>query len=201
MELTKEDVFNPNSNMIKLIKEKNYELFNLLLNSSSFQNRFVQRASSHLNNTFHFQRINASVDSLSAIIAPEMPRHITKWGDQGGVSSMSNWEDELNEIKQFAENRTSIVRNQLSDELDLNETISVIVIVESPGSGKVLINDVPKIDHNQEGIYFKDIPISISAFPKPGYEFVGWEGIADSNRIQYDSVSYTHLTLPTKRIV
>ena len=43
-----------------------------------------------------------------------------------------------------------------------------------------------KIDHNQEETFFKDIPISISAFPKPGYEFVGWEGITDSNRIQYD---------------
>ena len=99
---------------------------------------------------------------------------------------MSDWEDELNEIKQFAENRTSIVRNQLSDELDLNETISVTVNIEPSGSGKVLINDVPKIDHNQEETFFKDIPISISAFPKPGYEFVGWEGITDSNRIQYD---------------
>ena len=126
------------------------------------------------------------MDSLSAIIASEMPRHITKWGDQGGVSSMSDWEDELNKIKQFAENRTSIVRNQLSDELDLNETISVTVNVEPPGSGKVLINDVPKIDVNQEETFFKDIPISISAFPKPGYEFVGWEGITDSNHTQYD---------------
>ena len=79
-----------------------------------------------------------------------MPRHITKWGDQGGVSSMNDWEDELNEIKQFAENRTSIVRNQLSDELDLNETISVSVNVEPLGSGKILINGVPKIDEGQE---------------------------------------------------
>ena len=179
------NIFNVFTNLLDNMME-DYELFNLLLNSSSFQNRFVQRASSHLNNTFHYQRINASVDSLSAIIASEMPRHITKWGDQGGVSSMSDWEDELNEIKQFAENRTSIVRNQLSDELDLNETISVIVNVEPLGSGKVLINDVPKIDVNQEETFFKDIPISISAFPKPGYEFVGWEGITDSNRIQYD---------------
>ena len=57
---------------------------------------------------------------------------------------MNDWEDELNEIKQFAENRTSIVRNQLSDELDLNETISVTVNIEPSGFGKVLINDVPK---------------------------------------------------------
>ena len=179
------NIFNVFTNLLDNLME-DYELFNLLLNSSSFQNRFVQRASSHLNNTFHYQRINASVDSLSAIIAPEMPRHITKWGDQGGVSSMSDWEDELNEIKQFAENRTSIVRNQLSDELDLNETISVTVNIEPSGFGKVLINDVPKIDHNQEENFFKDIPISISAFPKPGYEFVGWEGLTDSNHIQYD---------------
>ena len=96
------NILNVFTNLLDNLME-DYELFNLLLNNSSFQNRFVQRASSHLNNTFHYQRINASVDSLSAIIAPEIPRHITKWGDQGGVSSMSDWEDELDEIKQFAE--------------------------------------------------------------------------------------------------
>ena len=178
------NVFNSFTNLLDNLME-DYELFNLLLNSPSFKNRFIQRASTHLNNTFHHQRINASVDSLSAIITPEMPRHITRWGNQGGISSMIDWEDELNEIKQFVENRSSIVRNQLSDELDLDETISVTVNIEPPGSGKILINGVPKIVEGQEEPYFKNIPISILALVKPGYEFVGWEGITDSNRINY----------------
>ncbi|MDP2965603.1 MAG: hypothetical protein Q8N39_06125 [Pelolinea sp.] len=26
------------------------------------------------------------------------------------------------------------------------------------------------------GIYFKDVPVMITAVPKPGYQFAGWEG-------------------------
>ena len=63
------NIFNVFTNLLDNLME-DYELFNLLLNSSSFQNRFVQRASSHLNNTFHYQRINASVDSCLLYTSP-----------------------------------------------------------------------------------------------------------------------------------
>jgi len=88
-----------------------YELFQYLLNSPFFQDPFIQRAAAHLSNTFLPDRIVTIVDSLSSEIAFEMPRHIDPWGDEGGVSVMGQWSNELDEIKQFSQNRNTIVQN------------------------------------------------------------------------------------------
>ena len=32
------------------------------------------------------------------------------------------------------------------------------------------------------GIYFQDVPLTLTALPKPGYQFVGWQGVPESER-------------------
>ena len=71
------------------------------------------------------------MDSLSSAIALEMPRHIDRWGNQGGVSSMNTWENELDEIKQFSENRNNAVLNQFINELNLVEAALEWILVYS----------------------------------------------------------------------
>ena len=43
--------------------------------------------------------------------------------------------------------------------------------------------------------------VTVSATPAEGFEFSGWSNGWTANPITFKSVSYTHLTLPTKRIV
>ena len=182
------NISNSSTNLLDDLMD-DYELFQYLLNSQFFHDRFIQRAAAHLSNTFHFARIAAIVDSLSSAIALEMPRHINRWGNQGGVSSMNTWENELDQIKQFSENRNNAVLNQFINELNLDGTVQVTVAVEPPSAGKVTINDVSVIHPGGEGIYFKNKPISILALPLPGYQFVGWEGASDSTRMYYNCIT------------
>ncbi|MBT6470432.1 MAG: hypothetical protein HOK52_04150, partial [Candidatus Marinimicrobia bacterium] len=182
------NVNNSNMNLLDNLMD-NYWLFKNLLNGQFFQDRFIQRAAAHLSNTFLPERINTIVDSLSGTIALEMPRHIDRWGNQGGVSSMNNWADELDEIKQFSENRNNTVLNQFINELNLDGTVQVTIAVEPPNAGKVSVNDVSVIHPDGEGTYFKNKPISILALPLPGYQFVRWEGASDSTRIDYNCIT------------
>mgnify|MGYP003329971922 CR=1 FL=1 len=102
------------------INPDDYELFQLLMNSQFFQNRFIQRSSAHINNTFNPSRIENIVDSLSNLIEGEIPRHIDRWGDEDGIESINDWNDELNDIKQFSVIRGDEVFDQLIDELILS---------------------------------------------------------------------------------
>ena len=72
--------------------------------------------------------------------------------------------------------------------------VQVTVAIEPPGSGQVSINDVPVILSDGEGTYFKNKPISILAQPLLGYQFIGWEGVSDSIRIDYNCISDTLFT-------
>ena len=176
---------NSNTNLVDNLKN-DYELFQYLLNSSFFVDRFVQRAAAHFSNTFFAGRINAIVDSLANTINQEMPRHINRWGNEGGIPSMNMWENELDEIKQFADNRANIVQNQLIDELNLEGTIEVIVNVQPEGAGKIMVNNVPLINPEGKGNFFNNTPLYLSAFPMPGYQFIGWSAVSDSSTIIYN---------------
>ena len=176
---------NSNTNLLDNLID-DYELFQYLLNSSFFVDRFVQRSAAHLSNTFFSERINSIVDSLGSMINLEMPRHINRWGNEGGIPSMNIWESELDEIKQFAENRSNIVQNQMIDELNLEGTVEVIVHVEPQGAGKIMVNDIPIIHPEGEGFFFKNKPLHLTVYPMPGYQFVGWDEVSDSSAITYN---------------
>ena len=184
---------NSNTNLVDNLMD-DYELFQHLLNSSYFTDRFVQRLSAHLSNTFSAVRINNIVDSLANAINLEMPRHINRWGSEGGISSMDNWVSELNEIKQFAENRSTIVQEQIMEELNLEGVVNIIFNVSPQGAGKIMVNDVPLTNEEGLGNFFKNKPINISAYALPGYRFIGWESISDSSIINYNCIRDTTLT-------
>ena len=165
---------------------EDYDLFRYLLDNTRFKNRFAQRSSAHLNHTFSYVRIENIVDSLSNIIMDEMPNHINRWGEQGGISSMSAWTNELNDIKQFSLTRGVVVKDQFINELNLDGMIELSVNTNIEGSGKILINNVPIFSGEAQGTYFKNIPITLEALSHPGYQFIGWEGISDSTIIDFD---------------
>ena len=115
-----------------------------------------------------------------------MPRHISKWGQSGGISSLNSWVNELNEIKQFSESRNNIVISQFVNELNLDGTVTVLLNVVPANSGLISINDVNIVDMERPGKYFKNIKAEILAKPLPGYNFVGWQQGLDTNRIECD---------------
>ena len=160
-----------------------YELFRLLMNSQFFQNRFIQRSSAHINNTFNPSRIEFIVDSLSNMIENEMPRHISRWGDSDGIGSINDWNEELNDIKQFSALRGDEVFDQLIDELDLEGTINIETVITPNNAGTIFFNEVAQLNNATTSKYIKNIPLTLKAIPSPGYEFIGWEGISDSTII------------------
>lgn len=180
--------FNPaniSTNLLDNLLE-DYLLFQYLMDSQHFQERFLQRAAAHINNTFQASRIESIVDSLSNLIRDEMPRHIDRWGSQGGIASMTTWENELQAIKTFAQNRPGNIFSQFIGELSLDGTIELNTATYPSEGGYIHINKVPQLSENETGTYFKNQPIQLTAVPAPGWEVLGWSGISESTELFYD---------------
>jgi len=163
-----------------------YTLFNMLLDSDFFKQRFIQRGAAHLNNTFHADRVIHLVDSLSAMIAPEIPRHTALWGPQGGIPSASIWEIELQNIRDFASARNAVVFNQMNSELNLDGTVQVSALPYISEGGHILIEDVPVLQNATAQTFFRNRDITLTAIPNPGYEFIGWNHGPTEAEISYD---------------
>ncbi|WP_207681629.1 CotH kinase family protein [Desulfonema magnum] len=160
-------------------------LFRKLLENPEFKNEFIQRFASYLNTTFRPERVIFVIDSLRKGIETEMPNHIRKWGGKYGshsISSISEWEDNIEKRKEFATQRLSYVREHIKDHFGLSGTVKFTLGTSEPCTGRILINGAPMPTGDFTGIWFKNVPLRLEAVPNTNSRFVRWEGIADGNQ-------------------
>jgi len=145
-------------------------LFRQLLTNETFKNDFIQRFAYHLNTSFEKKRVVAIIDSIQSSIQNEMQYHINKWGLPG---SMTEWENNVNIMRQFNDQRETCIQNHISDYFSLGGMASVI-IKNDTSKGNVFVCQ-KDIDTLHSGKYFKTVSLPISAVPKTGYELKYWK--------------------------
>lgn len=84
----------------------------------------------------------------------------------------------------FFELRYDYIVQYLAEEFDLKGTLEEVELkINDAKAGKIILNTtVPPLDNGGwEGKYYTDYPITVTAEPEPGYEFVGWKGTVNSD--------------------
>jgi parallel beta-helix repeat protein len=155
-------------------------LFTTLMNNPEFKNRFLQRFAAHLNSTFHPARMTSIIDSVSTLLEPEMPNHIERWKADTGIQSMDEWKAEVENLRKFAAQRPAIVFAQLASQFKLDGTAKLTVALSKAGAGDIFVNEVKMCAGADSMMYFKGIPLHLKAVARPGYSFVRWEGVGES---------------------
>lgn len=104
----------------KKMKEKDLLLspaiLQQLLKNEKFRTLFLTRFSFHLKNTFQPDRVLSVIDQIYNQMKPEMGRHLEKWG-----GSITEWEANVESLRQFAKARPSYMRTQLQEEFNLTK--------------------------------------------------------------------------------
>ena len=80
-------------------------------------------------------------------------------------------------------NRPNYAPQHLAELMDLQGTLETVSVTTSKAkSGSVTVNtsQIDLSDGQWEGKYFTDYPITLTATPNEGYEFVGWKGAVDT---------------------
>ena len=166
----------------------NFSLFQRLCDNQDFVNEFVQRYSHHVDRIFDNIRTTQIIDSLKSLIEDEMPRHIGKWGtyidslsidewgQTAGVSSLASWNNKIQDMKNFANQRNSYALQYLSDRFGLSGRSALMLSSTPDNEGKVAINGVIE-DIGNEYNYFNEVPLTIQVYPPPAYELKHWKEV------------------------
>ncbi len=177
-------------------------LFRNLLNNEGFRNEFVQRYAYHMNTTFHPDRLLRLIDQFQGRLAPEIPRHITRWGGQKDpdaletwirptFNSVAAWEQNVDEMRRFAVERPAATTRHFLDHFGLSGTSKISLALHVPDSAVLQING-KRLPDGFQGIYFNEIPIRVRATPRLGYTFSHWEsgstGVSSENLVSMGSV-------------
>lgn len=180
-------------------------LFRRLLVNETFRNEFIQRYAWHMNTTFQPDRIKHIIDSMKALIEPEIPRHIERWGGQivpdpefwirPFFNSMEEWEKNIEDMKYFVERRWEHARKHVMDYFNLTgDMVTISIISEDQQAGIIKVNSQRLPGKSHTGDYFPGIPIKIKAIASLGYEFNHWEQHTNQSGIRrtYDqTVEFT----------
>ena len=113
---------------------KDDALLDRIKNQPTFKARLAQRYAAHIASTFSSARINKIIDSLGAIITPELDRHKEKW--DGSIDAEDQARD-LKEIKDYNEERLTEVHDEIDSELRIDSAVDITLVANGSGSFRI----------------------------------------------------------------
>jgi hypothetical protein len=151
--------------------EGHIEILNHLLNNPGFRKYYVNRYIDLLNTGFKPAYMINLLDSMAAMIEPELPKHAIRWG-----GSQQQWLNNIQKIRDFINVRYQSVKAGLNECYNLTGPYPIRVNVDPPFSGKVKMNSIILDSNPWQGSYYGGIDITMKALEvNPGFKFDHWE--------------------------
>jgi len=168
----------PNSNDLnRVLTQSNTThayMLNSLLQNTTFKNYFINRYADLINTVFDSTILKDLAYSYRDSIIGEMPRHMLRWGGDMNVWLQLNIDASL---ISFIVGRNAPARDHIEQVFSLNKQVSVTLNAFPEGAGTIKISTITPDSLPWAGIYFDGVPVTLTAYPNPGYEFSFWQSI------------------------
>ena len=158
-----------------------------MLENETFKNGFINRFADLMNSSFLTSRTTGILNQFIARMAPEMPGHVERWDTMNNIIFDLPWYH--NFYAGFLNQRPEFQRNHIRGKFGIANNINVTLDVSDASHGYVHINTIdvkdgtPGISGNPypwTGVYFSNIPVTLTAVALPGYAFSHWTGASTS---------------------
>lgn len=159
-----EQLPNPGGQGHTLILEK------LIAENPMVHDYYVNRYIDLGNSLFKCDHMIPFLDSLVALIAPEMPGQIARWG-----GSMAEWEANVQVMRNFIEQRCVAIEEGMVDCYELEGPFDVVFNVDPPLSGSIVINSIQPQTYPWSGTFYGGINTTLAPVPADGFVFSHWE--------------------------
>lgn len=151
------------------------------LENPAFKTQFISRFADLMNTNFTVSRVMGILTSYETALEPEIQGHINRWEtmEPGDYEWLINWESD------FITQRPTNQRDHIRAKFAIASNIDVTLNVSDPAHGFIHINTIdvkdgtPGIVGNPypwTGVYFSNIPVTLTAVANPGFEFSHWIG-------------------------
>lgn len=156
-------------------------ILNKLRQNPEIQQYYVSRYIDLKNTVFVKENLQHYLDSMKAVIEPEMIRHTQRWG-----GSVMQWSANVNKLRNFISNRCDYLDAGLKSCYGLTGpyNFSVNTYPENAAKGKVKLNSLNLENFPWSGQYYGGMNVLLTATPTDSaYEFSHWELTNHSGQI------------------
>lgn len=133
-------------------------------------NLYVTRQATLMNTVFSCSNMLHVLDSMTAVIAPEMAMHTARWG-----GSVQGWQANLQQMRSFIEARCVSVTEGVVDCYDIEGPYGLMVRVQPEEAGTVSMNGMPIPGLPMTASVYGGIQTDFDAVPQAAFTFDHWE--------------------------
>ena len=146
------------------------DIANELLANEDFKDDYINRFGDMISTTFDCDVILGRLDSMRAVMDPEMERHTDRWG-----GSYADWSGNYDDLREFIEERCAFLPSGVEDCFDV-ASYGVVVQVEPVGSpNNVKVNLITPGYYPFPATYFGGTELEFKAIADPTFTFDHWE--------------------------
>lgn len=150
--------------------EGHITILNALMANAEFQQEYITRYADLSNGVFSCAQMHAILDSMVAVMTPEMTGQTAKWG-----GTVPGWQANVQTLKDFIDARCAAISTGMVDCYNLTGPFDLVVNVDPPGAGEVKVNSEWVPYYPWTGLYYGNITTLFKANAFTGYEFDYWE--------------------------
>jgi hypothetical protein len=161
-------------------------LFRRLLENKTFRDEFIHRFFLYSETCFSRERIHGIIDKLQSAIAPEIPRHIERWGGQKTnlpdntwvtpiFSSVEKWEENVQRMRDFTDTRHEMAKKHVMDYFGISGLNGFTANVEPANLGNVKVGNALITNTSVSADICSGQTLEVSCIPEPGYILSNWE--------------------------
>lgn len=132
--------------------------------------QYITRYADLLNTRFSCDNLLEILDSMVAVIEPEMPRQISTWG-----GTMQEWNDNVETLREWILERCDVVQNSMLSCYNLTGPFDVVFEVSPAGTGNIKMNSEWLNSFPFDAFVYGNIETLLKAEGIGQYQFSHWE--------------------------
>jgi len=149
--------------------EGHITMLNALFLNAEFNQEYITRYADLSNGVFSCVQMHAILDSMVAVMAPEMVGQTATWG-----GTVAGWMTNVQTLKDYIDARCAAITTGMIDCYNLSGPYDMTVTVDPPGAGIVKVNSEWVPYYPWTGVYYGGITTLYKAQANTGYTFDYW---------------------------
>ena len=138
--------------------------------NAEFRQLYYSRQADLQNTVFSCDNMLYVLDSMVAVIDPEMTRHVQRWG-----GTYNGWKQNVQKMRDFISERCTLLDDGMTECFELTGPYPVTLLVEPPGAGEIDFNTLGIELFPWTGAYFGGMENKIEAKATSTLPFLRWE--------------------------
>jgi len=167
----------------------------LLEENPTFRQLYYSRYADMMNTTYSCENMMETLDRMLAVIEPEMPGQIARWG-----GTLNEWQSNVQDLKDFIEQRCMLLDDGMIECYnELSGPYNLTLMTEPEGIGEIDLNTLDIEEFPWSGDYFGGMENNIKAKVfnefEDDYEFSHWISTAGNAISPNENTRIARLTL------